>query len=63
MTDMLDDTLLMYLAVSPTAISSVLVREEGTIQRPVYYVSKLVKDAKTRYTRVEKIILALLTSV
>ena len=57
------DTLLMYLAVSPTAISFVLMHEEGTVQIPIYYISKLVKDTETRYTRVEKIILALLTSV
>ena len=36
--------------------------EEGIVQRPIYYTSKLVKDAETRYTRIEKIILALLTS-
>ena len=52
----------MYLAVSLTIVSSMLVREEGTVQRPIYYTSKLVKDAETRYTRIEKIILALLTS-
>ena len=57
------DILFVYLAVSPTAVSSVLVREEGTVQSPIYYISKLVKDAETRYTRIEKIILALLTSV
>ena len=56
-----DDVLLMYLMVSPTIVSSILVHEEGIVQRPIYYANKLVKDAKTRYTRMEKIILALLT--
>ena len=53
----------MHLTVSSTAVSSILVREEGTVQRLIYYVSKLVKNAETKYTRMEKIILALLTSV
>ena len=48
--------------VSLTVVSSILVREEGTVQRPIYYVSKLVKDTETRYTRMKKIILTLLTS-
>ena len=39
-----------------------LVHEEGTVQRSVYYTDKLVKDAETKYTRIKKIILALLTS-
>ena len=51
----------MYLAVSSTTVSSILVRKEGTVQRPIYYVGKLVKDVETRYTKMEKIILALLT--
>lgn len=34
------ETLLLYLAVSETTVSVALIREEGTAQLPVYYVSK-----------------------
>ncbi|KAL2475088.1 Ribonuclease H [Abeliophyllum distichum] len=42
------ETLLVYLAVSEKAVSSVLIREEGPVQLPVYYVSKAFQDAETR---------------
>ena len=35
----LDEELYLYLAVSPYAVSSTLVREEGKIQKLVYYTS------------------------
>ncbi|XP_031127678.1 uncharacterized protein LOC116029775 [Ipomoea triloba] len=49
------------MAVSERALSSVLVREEGT-QHPVYYVSKLLRGAETRYTPLEKMAYALVTT-
>ena len=45
-----NETLLMYLAVSNTAVSAVLVREENDRQYPVYYVSKALLDSETRYS-------------
>ncbi|PON72858.1 Ribonuclease H, partial [Parasponia andersonii] len=36
-----------------------LIREESNIQRPVYYVSKRLLDAETRYPDMEKLALAL----
>ncbi|KAK0570714.1 hypothetical protein LWI29_005357 [Acer saccharum] len=53
------ETLFIYLAVSDTAVSAVLVREEDSNQHPVYYVSKTLLDAETRYSRLEKLALAL----
>lgn len=50
----------MYLSASPTAISAVLVREEGKIQKPIYYVSKTLIGAGVRYPRIEKIAYALM---
>ena len=38
-TPVLKEELLLYLAVSPSAVSSALVREEHGIQFPVYYTS------------------------
>ncbi|XP_031281185.1 uncharacterized protein LOC116139651 [Pistacia vera] len=49
-----------YLAVSETAISAVLVREEETKQSPVYYISKSLLDAEARYSQLEKLALALI---
>ena len=50
----------MYLAVSPTALAAVLVKEEMKVQRPVYYISRVLRDAETRYTKLEKLTYALL---
>ena len=52
--------MLLYLAVSEHAVSGVLVREEGRKQYPIYYVSKSLLDAETRYSHLEKLALALI---
>ena len=39
------EELYLYLAMSPHAVSSALIREEGRIQKPVYYIS-LAKGSK-----------------
>jgi hypothetical protein len=51
----------LYLGVVDRAVSVVLVREEG-VQHPIYYTCKTLLDAETRYLRVEKIVLALVTT-
>ncbi|KAH9802826.1 Ribonuclease H [Citrus sinensis] len=56
------DQLLLYLAISKRATSSVLVREEEGKQHPVYYTSKALVDAETRYPLMEKWALALITA-
>ena len=48
----------MYLSVSEYAISAVLLRDQG-IQQLVYYISKTLVDAKTRYLPLEKLVLVL----
>lgn len=40
-----------------------LVREVDKIQHPVYYVERALKDAETRYTPLEKMVFALVTTV
>ncbi|VFQ69578.1 unnamed protein product [Cuscuta campestris] len=57
------EKLYLYLGVSPGAISSVLLREEGDTQRPIYYVSRTLRDAELRYSVVEKTILAVVNTV
>ncbi|XP_057793251.1 uncharacterized protein LOC131009864 [Salvia miltiorrhiza] len=53
------EILYMYLAVSETAVSAVLVRDDEGKQSPVYYVSKSLLDAEIRYSLLEKLALAL----
>lgn len=53
------DTLLLYLAVFHNIVSEVLVKERGKVQRPIYYVSKVLLDTETRYTLAEQLALTL----
>ena len=52
------EDLFMYLSVSEHAISIMLLRDQG-VQQPVYYISKALVDAETRYLPLEKLVLAL----
>ncbi|XP_022859188.1 uncharacterized protein LOC111379980 [Olea europaea var. sylvestris] len=52
----------MYLAVLETAVSRVLVRQEDEKQLPIYYVSKALLDAETRYSQLEKLALSLVSA-
>ncbi|KAL5578497.1 hypothetical protein UlMin_020196 [Ulmus minor] len=54
------ESLILYLAVSKGAVSSALIREEEGVQWPIYYTSKSLLDAETRYPEVEKLALALM---
>ncbi|KAL2252683.1 UNVERIFIED_CONTAM: Retrovirus-related Pol polyprotein from transposon opus [Sesamum indicum] len=56
------EELFLYLGVSEHAVSSVLVREEGGQQNPIYYVSKMLQGAELRYTEMEKLALALVVT-
>nr|XP_023906358.1 uncharacterized protein LOC112018084 [Quercus suber] len=53
-----DEVLFTYIAVAPHAVSLVLIRIDGGIQRPLYYVSKSLHEAEIRYLPLEKAILA-----
>ena len=55
----LDEVLFAYIAVAPYAISLVLIRIDGGVQGPVYYVSKSLHEAEVRYLPLEKAILAI----
>ena len=57
------DTLYLYLAASDIAVSAALFKECGDAKlRPVFFVSKSLTNAKTRYTHLERVALALRTS-
>jgi len=51
----------IYLSVSDDSISTALV-QEASEQRPVYFISRVLQSAETRYQQIEKIALALLTA-
>ncbi|CAL2276653.1 unnamed protein product [Prunus armeniaca] len=57
-----DEDLFVYLAVSNSAISSALIREELGAQHPIFYTSKALLDAETRYPKLDNLILALVVS-
>ncbi|XP_030946064.1 uncharacterized protein LOC115970597 [Quercus lobata] len=56
------EELYLYLAVTPHAVSSALIREEDKVQRPVYYTSKALRGAEGRYPQMEKLAFALITT-
>jgi len=56
---MFGQPILVYLSVSKETVSSALVQEMQSEQRPVYFASKTLQDAETRYQMVEKVALAL----
>jgi hypothetical protein len=60
------ETILLYISATTNVVSTVLVaerEEEGQaypVQRPVFYVSEVLADAKTCYTQPQKLLYALL---
>jgi len=48
------EELYLYLAVSPHAVSSALIREEGRVLKPVYYTSRALREAEGQYPMMEK---------
>ena len=52
----------LYLAVSDSTTSAALVRERDELQQPIYYCSRALRGAKERYPKMEKLILALVTT-
>ncbi|KFK32028.1 hypothetical protein AALP_AA6G190900 [Arabis alpina] len=53
------EPLFLYIAISETAVSAVLVREERGEQKLIFYVSKTLTDAETRYPQLEKLALSI----
>ena len=54
-----NEILFAYIAVAFHVVSLVLIRVDIGIQRPVYYVSKLLHEAEVRYLPLEKAILVM----
>lgn len=53
----------IYLSISSFIVGSVLIWDDTEIQRPIYYTRKILKDAKTQYTKAKNMIYAFLTSL
>ena len=56
------ELLTLYLAVSDFSTSIVLIRDKDLVQHPVYYCSRALRGAEERYPRMDKLILALVTT-
>ena len=56
------EELYLYLAVTPYAVSSALIREEGRVQKLVYYTSRALRKVEARYPQIEKLAFALITT-
>ena len=54
------EKLTLYLSVSPIVVSVVLTKEENKIQRPVYYVNKILLEEENKYLRIDKLAYALI---
>ena len=57
-----EELLTLYLAVSDFSTSVALVKERDVIQQLVYYCSRALRGAEERYPKMEKLILALVTT-
>jgi len=55
----LDLSIIVYLAISEEAVSSTPVQEVNNEEYPVYFVSRTLHTAETRYQMIEKVSLAL----
>ena len=54
----MNEVLFAYIVVASYAVSLVLIRVNDGVQRPVYYVSKSLRETKIRCLPLEKAILA-----
>ena len=54
-----EEVLYAYIAIASHVVSLVLIWVDDWVQRPVYYVSKLLQEANVRYLPLEKAILAI----
>ena len=57
------ETLYMYLVVSDHAVSVVLLKLDQGVQKPIFYVSKTLMEAETRYLPLEKAALAIIYAI
>ncbi|XP_072084426.1 uncharacterized protein [Arachis hypogaea] len=57
------ETLYLYLSITEEALAAALIRENmKKEQEPIYFISKVLQEAETRYSRLEKLAFTLLTA-
>ncbi|KAJ3687989.1 hypothetical protein LUZ61_017153 [Rhynchospora tenuis] len=56
------EPLYLYISTNDDAVSAALVREEEGVQKPLYFVSRILRDAETRYPMIEKSAFAIVTA-
>ena len=62
------ESLLLYIVATTQVVSAALVverEEEGhalKVQRPVYFISEVLSDSKTRYSQIQKLMYVVLIS-
>ena len=61
-TPVMGESLFIYLAVSEHTVNAAIVREDHSSQKPVYYTSKTLDGAESRYLPLEKLVFALVCS-
>jgi len=52
----------LYFAITERAISFVLLQEQDQVQRPIYFVNKVLQGSKVRYQALEKAALVVVFS-
>lgn len=57
-----ENTLYVYLAISEKVVSAVLIKEEDKVQKPIYYVGKVLNRAELNYSMIEKFALAMIVA-
>ena len=56
------ELLTLYLAFSDFSTNAALVREQNRAQQPIYYCSRALRGEEERYLKMEKLVLALVTT-
>ncbi|XP_050214050.1 uncharacterized protein LOC126665324 [Mercurialis annua] len=56
------ETLYLYICARKETIEAVMVREEDGKLKPIYYISRVLKGAETRYPKIEKMAFAVVTT-